>query len=123
MKKGLTILSVILLVCACHRKTAVQKTETDASANSKQSTVPSVSYDASVKTIINTKCSPCHIPANGGFKGDLSTYAAAKENIDAIIKRIELNPGDPGFMPFKHDKLSADEIQAFVNWRDGGFKE
>jgi hypothetical protein len=81
-----------------------------------------VTYDAHVAPIITANCSPCHIPPKGN-KEALNTYAAAKANIDSMIARIQLNPGDKGFMPFKHPKLPDSTIQVFVKWRADGLQE
>ena len=37
--------------------------------------------------------------------------------------RIKLNPGDKGFMPFKHAKLSEAEITVFEKWVKEGLTE
>ncbi len=81
---------------------------------------PTVYYDTDVMPLISAHCSPCHIPAKGGNKEALDSYEAAKHEIGSIIKRISLNPGDRGFMPQKHEKLSDSIIQVFVKWKEGG---
>ena len=48
---------------------------------------------------------------------------ASKETIDDILVRIKANPGDKGFMPFKHDKLSDSLINVFVKWKSDGLAE
>ena len=68
-------------------------------------------------------CAPCHIPAQGGNKKALDTYAGVKDNIDDIIRRIELNPGDMGFMPFKHPKLPDSTIAMIKQWKTDGMPE
>jgi len=83
----------------------------------------SVSYASDVQPIISDKCAPCHIPEKGGKVAALNTYDKVKGEIGDIIRRIELNPGDRGFMPFKHPKLSDSTINVFKQWRDGGFAQ
>jgi hypothetical protein len=68
-------------------------------------------------------CSPCHIPAKGGNKKAYDNYGNVKNDIDDIIRRISLNPGDRGFMPFKHAKLSDSTIAVFVKWKADGLAE
>src|SRR6476619_1528476 len=80
---------------------------------------PAITYNNHVQSIINTSCSPCHIPP-GGNKKPLNSYTAVKDNIDDIISRIEKNPTDRGFMPFKHPKLPDSTIQVFVQWKNAG---
>ncbi len=83
-------------------------------------TVPKLTYQNDIQTLIAANCSPCHIPAKGGNKKAFDTYAAAQENIDAMISRIELNPADKGFMPFKKPKLSDSTIAVFKQWKTDG---
>ena len=80
-----------------------------------------VTYEARVQSIISANCSPCHIPP--GNKGDLNTYATASAHIDDIIARIQKNPGERGFMPMRHPKLSDSTIQVFVQWKADGLLE
>ena len=81
------------------------------------------SYSGNVEAVVSNSCSPCHIPSKGGRVKALDTYAAVRDNIDEIIRRIELNPTDKGFMPFKHDKLSQDTISIFKQWKTDGLIE
>lgn len=81
-----------------------------------------VTYVADVQPTILANCSPCHIPPKG-FKKALDTYDAAKANINDIIARINMNPGEKGFMPFKHSKLSDSLINIFVKWNAAGLPE
>jgi len=85
--------------------------------------VPKLTYDSNLKAVIETNCSPCHI-AGKGNKKPYDNYANVKSDIDEIIKRIELNPTDRGFMPFRRaTKLSADTIAIFKKFKDDGALE
>jgi mono/diheme cytochrome c family protein len=111
---GVISLSVIVLA-ACHHK----KPQTEPTTNT--TTNPSaVSYAVNMKSIVADNCSPCHIPAKGGNKKALDNYDGLKSSIDDAIRRIELNPGDKGFMPAMHAKLSDSTIAIFKQWRDAG---
>lgn len=79
-----------------------------------------VTYEANVQKLVVANCSPCHIPASGGNKLALDTYEGVSKNIDDIINRIEKNPTDRGFMPFKHAKLSDSTINVFKQWKADG---
>jgi hypothetical protein len=79
-------------------------------------------FESNVLPVISSNCSPCHVPPNGK-SGILATYDAAKSHIDEIITRIQKNPGEKGFMPFKHNKLSDSTIQVFVQWKSDGLIE
>lgn len=106
-----TVLAVLVVFSNCH------------SAKKAQASKPKLSYEGSIQTLIAGNCSPCHIPSKGGNKLPLDSYASVKENIDDMIRRIELEPGARGFMPFKHAKLSDSTIAAFKQWRDEGLLE
>jgi len=86
--------------------------------------VPKLSYEANMQTLIADNCAPCHIPAKGGNKRAYDNFANVKADIDEIIRRIELNPGERGFMPFrKTTKLSDSTIAVFKQWKADGLLE
>lgn len=86
--------------------------------------LPKMSYESNLQAVIMDKCAPCHIPSKGGNKKAYDTYASVKTDIDEIIRRIELNPTDRGFMPFKKTaKLSDSTINLFKQWRADGLLE
>ena len=94
------------------------------SSSKKAAAVPKTTYTANVSTVIAGNCSPCHIPSKGGNKKPYDNYANVKADIDSIIRRIELNPTDRGFMPFKKtEKLPADVIAVFKKFKEDGALE
>ena len=84
--------------------------------------VPKSTYESNLATVVMANCSPCHI-AGKGNKKPYDNYVNVKSDIDEIIRRIELNPTDKGFMPFKHGKLSDSTITVFKQWRTDGLLE
>ncbi len=88
-----------------------------------QVTVAKMTYESNLQPLIMANCSPCHIPAKGGNKRAYDNYANVKTDIDEIIRRIELNPTDRGFMPFKHPKLSDSTINVFKQFKADGAME
>ena len=85
---------------------------------------PKLTYRSNLSTVIMNNCSPCHIPAKGGRKKAYDNYAAVKTDIDEMIRRIELNPTDKGFMPFKTtSRLPDSTIAVFKQWRTDGLLE
>lgn len=84
--------------------------------------IPKLTYATNVQPTLVANCSPCHFPPRGN-KLPLDTYAAANKNIDDIIIRIQKNPMDKGFMPFKHPKMSDSTINVFVKWKSDGLLE
>ena len=86
--------------------------------------VPKMTYETNLQAVIADKCAPCHIPSKGGNKRAYDNFANVKSDIDEIIRRIELNPTDRGFMPFrKPAKLSDSTINLFKQWRTDGLLE
>lgn len=81
---------------------------------------PKLKYETNIKALVEANCSPCHIPAKGGKKTALDNFVAVNKNIDDIIHRIQLNPGDKGYMPNKNPKLSDSTINVFKQWKIDG---
>lgn len=85
---------------------------------------PKLTYTGNLKDVIEANCAPCHIPAKGGNKKPYDNYASVKTDIDEMIRRIELNPGERGFMPMRKTiKLSDSTIAIFKQWRSDGVLE
>ena len=81
-------------------------------------------YATDMVPLISANCSPCHIPAKGGRKKAYDNYLNVKADIEDMLKRIQLNPTDRGFMPFKAtSRLPDSTINAFKKWRDDGMLE
>jgi len=110
---ALFILTVVLFA-ACAKKTSSSKSVAE----------KATLYSTDIVPLLQAKCSPCHLPTKGGFKADFENYESAKKYGAEMIARVELNPGDRGFMPFKKtEKLSVEEIAVFKKWVAGGMLE
>lgn len=116
--KKLGILSILTLVVVLFVECSSSKKATSSSTT----TTPAsrFTYAGNIEAIVATKCTPCHIPSKGGNKKAFDTHESVRANIDSIIYRISLNPGDKGYMPFKRPKLSQDTISIFSDWKAGG---
>ena len=100
---SLVTVSITLSYCSASRKAAKAKT----------------TFDGNLLTLIQGNCAPCHV--QGGNKTMFDNYANVTKGIDEMIRRIELNPGERGFMPFrKSEKLPEDVIAVFKKWKDDG---
>jgi len=108
----------ILILAACSQKTTPSKTEATAPPKPVATT-----YAANVQSLIQSKCTPCHVPSKGGRKTDFDNYASAVKYATAMVERIEKNPADRGFMPFKNAKLAPEEIAVFKKWVSDGTPE
>jgi hypothetical protein len=114
MKKFLLsalLFTTIVVFEFCHSAKKASKT-----------TAPETTYTANVQNIIATNCSPCHV-GDGARVKRLDNYNAVKSNIDEILRRIQLNPTDKGFMPMRHPKLPDATIQVFINWKNSGLMQ
>ncbi len=117
MKKLITLSLMISAVfvfvnCGSQRKTASSAPAAAAST-----------YENHIQTAVMAYCTPCHVPEKGGNKKAYDNYANVKADIDEIIRRIELNPTDRGFMPFKKAKLADSTIAVFKKWKEDGLVE
>jgi len=117
MKKLLLIVMVSTLILIFSNCSGSKKVATAAPATAKST------YETNIQTLVMNNCSPCHIPSKGGNKKAYDNYTNVKSDIDEMIRRVELNPGDKGFMPFKHAKLSDSTIAVFKQWKADGMLE
>lgn len=115
MKKSTFILMLIAVTAfaACSKKSNPSKTPKE-----KMTT-----YTADIVPLLQAKCTPCHLPSKGGFKANFENYESAKKFGADMVTRVMLNPGDRGFMPFKHAKLPEEEIALIKKWVDQGLLE
>lgn len=79
-----------------------------------------VNYETNIAPIVATNCAPCHFPDKGGNKKPLDSYNTVNSQIDDILRRIQLNPSEKGFMPNRHAKLSDSTITVFKQWKTQG---
>ena len=109
---GMAILTIGLTYCSSAKKAAKAA-----------AAAPKATYATAIAPLITEKCAPCHIEGKGNKK-PYDNYANVKTDIDEIIRRIDLNPGDRGFMPFRRaTKLGADTIAIFKKFKDDGALE
>lgn len=107
---ALGIVSLGLTYCSSSKKAAKK--------------VPKSTFATNLSPVIAANCSPCHIPAKGGNKKPYDNYANVQKDIDEMIRRIQLNPTDRGFMPFrKSAKLNDSTIAVFKKWKEDGMLE
>ena len=114
--KKLFVLSLVGTALVFQFCTSAKKTQSAAPATAK------VTYATHVQPIVAGSCAPCHMPPQGN-KEPLNSYETVKTHVDDIIARIQKNPGEKGFMPLRHPKLSDSTIQTIVQWKADGLLE
>ena len=114
MKKTLILASFVFAAFIFYQCNPARKTS---------ASIPVTTYTNNVHTLVMNNCSPCHIPEKGGKKKSLDNYTAVKDNLPEIIKRIEMHPGEKGFMPFKRERLNDSTIAVFKAWQAEGMAE
>lgn len=108
---GIAIAALVFSNCNPGRKAAAAE-------------IPKLTYAGNVSMVIMNNCVPCHVPAKGGNKKPYDNFANVKTDIDEILRRIQLNPGERGFMPFKKTaRLSDSTIAVFKKWKEDGLLE
>ena len=104
------ILIVITVFAACTKKASPTK-------------ILPTNYTFDILPLIQAKCTPCHLPSQGGNKANFETYESAKKYAAEMLDRVMIAPGQRGFMPKNHDKLADTEIALIKKWIDQGLQE
>ena len=106
---------LVLQNCKPAQQTAATAPEPSATSTA------SVSYELTLRPIMQKSCTPCHFPAQGQKKM-LDTYEATRANIYAILLRVQLPTSDEKYMPYKQKRpsLTNSEVQAFRDWLNKG---
>ncbi|MEO7445245.1 MAG: hypothetical protein ABIT96_09625 [Ferruginibacter sp.] len=107
------IIPLIFLACGGFYQCSSTKKSAAVAAKMDVSTI---SYEKDIKGIISDKCTPCHFPDKGGNKPPLNSYELVVAQANDIVRRIEMHPGDRGFMPFKRERLSDSLISVIKTW-------
>lgn len=112
MKKYIIlILIAVIVVVACSRKSTPAVP------------VPKITYKTNLIPILQSSCSPCHFPSQGGRVASFASYDAAKIHIGQMIARVQLDSANPKFMPFKHKRpsLTVAQIDTLKRWGSDGY--
>ena len=81
-----------------------------------------ITYNANVKSILSQQCVSCHGSVNPSGNLNISTYTTAKNNINKIISRIDLQTGQSGIMP-PSGRMAENNIQVIKDWKTQGLLE
>lgn len=115
MKKLLLCAAILAIITvACSKKV---------SSSSGTAAKPTVTYALNIQPLIESKCAPCHLPTKGGRKTPFDSFEATRTYIDPIINRVQLASTEKGFMPFKNEALSAEEIALLKKWKEEGLAQ
>lgn len=87
-------------------------------------TAATVFYQRDVMPIMQVSCAPCHFPEKGK-KLPLDSYVAVKQNIDAILYRVQLSPSESKFMPLDSKKppFTPAQINLLKQWKKEGMSQ
>lgn len=114
----------LCLVCAAVAFTHCVSTRSFSGNSTAAVSAPKkTTYQDNVTQILQTQCAPCHFPDKGGNKKPLDSYAGASAQVDEILRRIQLQPNERGFMPRQHPKLSDSTINVIKAWKAEGLLE
>lgn len=122
MKKIFVTFLVVGAVTLFTYCSSTKNTATSAATETKP-VVKKVSYQDNVMAIVQANCAPCHFPDKGGNKKPLDTYAGVSSQVDEVLRRIQLSPGERGFMPNRKPKLSDSTINVIKQWKTDGLTE
>ncbi|WP_020535086.1 hypothetical protein [Lewinella cohaerens] len=83
-----------------------------------------VTYQQHILPIFEVHCLSCH-GERVSKKRQLYTYGSVKEKIDDILFRVQLDPSNRKFMPYKMRQapLTSAQISVLQAWKDGGMVE
>ena len=85
-----------------------------------------ITYTEHIKPIIDANCVACHSnPAVGGASVPMTNYSQVKnvfENTDAL-DRMNLQPGESGFMPKYGSRLPQVSIDLVEQWMNEGYSK
>lgn len=83
-----------------------------------------VTYQQNIRPIFEAHCLSCH-GNRESKKRQLHTYETVKEKIDDILYRVQLEPSNRKFMPYKMRQAPLTRVQIAVlqAWKDGGMVE
>ena len=85
-----------------------------------------VTYNNTIKSIIDNNCIPCHatIPVNGAPMS-LTTYEFVKNAVQTrgLLDRISRAQGSPGMMPNGGTRLPQAKIDQIFQWAQNGLPE
>jgi cytochrome c553 len=114
----------LFVVCAAIAFTYCSSTKNATASKTESKPVPKkTNYQDNVAAIIQANCAPCHFPDKGGNKKALDSYAGVSSQVDEILRRVQLQPNERGFMPRQHPKLSDTAINVIKAWKAEGLGE
>ena len=81
-----------------------------------------VTYDADIKSIMDTECVSCH-SIRGGYR-PLTNYAEVKQAVQVtnLLDRIQRQNGEPGAMP-QGGRMSPLKVAMILQWNEDGLHE
>ena len=112
---GLAVLVTAFYSCDSHTYDEIEE---------KQVIVGDITYDANVKSIINSNCVSCHAVGQVAGYTPLTTYEEVKDAIETtdLLDRIQRENSEAGIMP-QTGRMPQSKIDVILQWSEDGFLE
>lgn len=112
-------LLVMAAIVSCSSENSTTGEVVDDNNNSDPTTSNKVTYNGTIKSIIDSKCISCHgVPQTNGAPMSLLTYDDVK---NAVNNRGLIDEVDSGAMPPNGTDLTSAQVQAIKDWKSGGY--
>lgn len=117
MKRYFLTASLILILSSCDSSTYESLEEPEI-------IVGKSTYQANVKSIIDSNCVSCHSVGGTASFRPLTTYSEVRNAVlnTNLLDRIQRQNGEPGQMP-QTGRMSQDKINTILQWNTDGLLE
>lgn len=119
LKRMLSLTLIFGIFIACSSST--DSKDDDSTPTPIPEPLPSVTFNGSIKSLISSKCAPCH--TGGGSQRNFTVYSTVKSSASSIRNRIERTPGTSGFMPNGKTSKESNLISKMKQWQTDGLLE
>ena len=111
---GIALLATALYSCDSHTYEEIEGEAPIIEGN--------VTYEANVKSIVESECISCHSP-EGGYR-PFNTYEQFKEAVQTtdLLERIQKQNTEPGVMP-QTGRMAQNKIDIILQWNEDGLLE
>ncbi|MDA9892427.1 hypothetical protein N9V60_04725 [Flavobacteriaceae bacterium] len=112
------LLAILFFIVSCKKEEMIESAETPENSIEEEAPENAITFSKHISSILSTNCNNCHGPS--GDQTNYTSFQNAKQNVDAILNRIQREEGSSGFMPRNGNKLSDEDIALIQQWKDDG---